>query len=372
MKWSWELGRIAGIRIRMHWTFLLLLAWVAFSYAAADGGWIAAARGVGFILAVFGCVVLHELGHAVTARRYGVTTEDITLLPIGGVARMQRMPTEPMHEFWIAIAGPAVNVVIAAVLFAGLFAAYGLGAVTTEPSFSTSFFVNLMWVNVALILFNVLPAFPMDGGRILRALLATRMDYRQATNIAASLGQMMAILFGVAGFFVNPLLLFIALFVYMGAEAEAQTVDLRETLRDVVVGDAMLSRFEILHPETTIQQAIDQLLAGSQHEFPVVDETGYRGLLRREDLAGGLKQYGAAASIRDVFTVTTETCRESDRLNDTLERMQQLGCQTLPVLRDGQIVGLVTLDNIAELIMVRHATQGRQASTAPLDTVQAA
>ncbi|QDU38128.1 Putative zinc metalloprotease Rip3 [Maioricimonas rarisocia] len=372
MKWSWNIGRIAGIRLRMHWTFLLLLAWIAISYAATDGGWIAAARGVGFILAVFGCVILHELGHALTARRYGVPTEDITLLPIGGVARMQRMPTEPMHEFWIAVAGPAVNVVIAAVLFVGLLAGYGTGAVTIEPSFSTSFFVNLMWVNVALVLFNVLPAFPMDGGRILRALLATRMDYRRATHIAASLGQMMAILFGIAGFFVNPLLLFIALFVYMGAEAEAQTVDLRESLRGFPAGSAMLTRFQTLHPDSTLQHAIDQLLAGSQHEFPVVDESGYRGLLRREDLANGLKEHGPEASIRDAFTVTSETADENDRLNDTLERMHQLGCQTLPVLRDGQVVGLITLDNIAELIMVRNAEQGRQSSATPLDPVQAA
>src|SRR5690606_25636371 len=168
MKWSWTVGSIFGIKLRIHWTFLLLLIWVGSSFMA-QGGLEAAARGIAFILAVFGCVVLHESGHALMARKFGVPTEDITLLPIGGVARMQRIPDVPMQEFWIAIAGPAVNVVIAGVLFLGLLATGGWKAATTWPSLTTSFFANLMFVNAILVAFNALPAFPMDGGRVLRS-----------------------------------------------------------------------------------------------------------------------------------------------------------------------------------------------------------
>src|SRR5690606_22047639 len=221
-----------------------------------------AGRGIAVILAVCGCVVLHESGHALMARKFGVPTEDITLLPIGGVARMQRMPDVPMQEFWIAIAGPAVNVVIAGVLFAGLVVTSGLRAATAEPSLTTSFFTNLMWVNALLVAFNALPAFPMDGGRVLRSLLATQMDYSRATGIAVSIGQGMAILFGVAGFLMpHPMLLFIALFVYLGAEAELQMVQLRDLVAGVRVREAMMTEFNVLAADATLDEAADKVLA---------------------------------------------------------------------------------------------------------------
>ncbi len=374
MKWSWTIGKIAGIRIRMHWTFLLLLAWVAVSYSVAGGGWPAAVKGIVFVLAIFGCIILHETGHALTARRYGVETEDITLLPIGGMARMQRIPTHPWQEFWIAVAGPAVNVVIAAVLFLILYAERGLGAVAEQPSFTTSFLVNLMWVNVILVAFNVLPAFPMDGGRILRALLATRMPYARATGIAAGIGQMMAILFGIAGLFYNPLLLFIALFVYLGAEAENQTVQLRDVLGDTPVRAAMMTRYRTLSPGETLQRAVDELLAGAQQDFPVVDESGFRGLLRRQDLVEAIRREGPDAPIDSAITpVAVENIpEENDLLRDTLELMRKMGCQSLPVFQDGRLVGVVTMENVGEFVMIRSATQGKHAKPPAKDVPQAA
>lgn len=358
MKWSWTIGRLFGIKVRMHWTFLLLIAWVGVSYAVNGGTVLAALQAIGFILAIFGCVILHEAGHALTARRFGVPTEDITLLPIGGVARMQRIPSEPWHEFWIAVAGPAVNVAIAGVIFLGLVAFYGLREVSAPPGLGTTFLTNLMWVNVALVLFNMLPAFPMDGGRVLRALLALKIPYVRATMIAAGVGQMMAIVFGIAGFFWNPMLLFIALFVYLGADAEARSAQVQEALRGATVRDAMMTRFRILAPEETLDTAVDELLAGAQQDFPVSNSEGYIGLLRRQDLIDALRKYGSTATVGESVKRSDKPVRESDSLEETLEMMRRMNCQSLPVLRGDQVVGIVSLENIAELMMVRAAAEG--------------
>lgn len=362
MRWSWTIGKIAGIRVRMHWTFLLLLAWVAMSYAVAGAGWLGVIKGVAFILAIFACVILHEAGHALVAKRFGVVTEDITLLPIGGMARMQRIPSQPMQELLIAVAGPAVNVAIAAVIFAGLLVAYGLGTVTEQPSPSTSFMVNLMWVNAFLVAFNILPAFPMDGGRILRAILATQIPYVKATRIAATIGQGMAILFGIVGLLVwsNPLLILIAIFVYIGAEAEAQTVETQFLLHDIPVRAAMMTRFRSLAPDDSVQTAVDELLAGAQQDFPVVVDGKFEGLLRRQDLVDALRERGPEGPIRDSIEHISEMIGEDQPLERALEVMKKLDCRSLPIFQNSHLVGLVTMDNVAELMMVRSARGGKQ------------
>lgn len=361
MKWSWTLGRIAGIKLRMHWTFLLLLAWVGLTYAAS-GGWVAAAEGIAFVLAVFACVILHECGHALMAARYGVPTEDITLLPIGGVARMQRMPDVPIQEFWIAVAGPAVNVVIAGLLFLGLLLGGGLAMATRIPTWGTSvfaFFLNLMWVNLILVVFNILPAFPMDGGRVLRALLATQMDYVRATQIAAGIGQGMAILFGFAGLFTNPLLLFIALFVYLGAEAETQMVQFRDLLRGVSVRAAMITRFRTLQGHDTLERAVDELLAGSQQDFPVTDGHGYRGMLTRQALVKGIREAGLSGTVADWASEEARPVSPDDPLMETVESMRNSQLSALPVFENDELVGLLCHENISELLMVRSAAKGQ-------------
>lgn len=372
MKWSWTIGRIAGIKVRMHWTFLLLLVWVAASFAAAGAGWAAAARGVGFVLAIFACVILHEAGHALTGRRYGVETKDITLLPIGGLARMQRMPTHPMQEFLIAIAGPAVNVVIAAVLSIFVLVGYGVGVFTSPPGLGTPFLVNLMWVNVILVAFNVLPAFPMDGGRMLRALLATRISYLRATQIAAGIGQGMAILFGLIGLLINPLLLFIALFVFLGAEAENQLVKLRDVLGDTSVREAMMTHFRTLSSNDRLQTAVDELLAGSQQDFPIVDDGQLRGILRRQDLVRVLRDEGPDARIETAISRIENPLHENDVLRDSLERMREMDLHSLPVFRDQQLVGLLTYDNVGEFVMIRTATSGQHSEAPVKDVPEAA
>ncbi|MFP5344289.1 MAG: site-2 protease family protein, partial [Gammaproteobacteria bacterium] len=230
MKWSWKLTRIAGIDVYVHATFFLLLIWLAWSYWLMMGALSAVLSGVGFILALFVCIVLHELGHALTARRYGIRTRHITLLPIGGVASMERMPSDPRQEIRVALAGPAVNVAIALALWGWLRASNGWVPPEQLGLAGGPFLQRLMIVNLFVAGFNLLPAFPMDGGRVLRAALALRMDYARATRVAASLGQGLALALGFLGLFINPFLLFIALFVWIGAAAEASATQIKSAL----------------------------------------------------------------------------------------------------------------------------------------------
>jgi Zn-dependent protease len=213
---SWNLGTISGIRIRVHWTFLILPIWIYFSSILAGSGATAALMSLIFVLAIFGCVLLHELGHALAARQFGISTRDITLLPIGGVAALERMPREPKQELWIAVAGPLVNIVIAMVLGAIL-----LGGGFTASTIGGGFLWQLAFANVALVVFNMLPAFPMDGGRVLRSILAMFMDWLKATQIAVRVGNIVAIGLGLLGILSGNLMLaFVALFVFVAARAE--------------------------------------------------------------------------------------------------------------------------------------------------------
>ena len=230
MKWSCKVGQLAGIELRIHATFLLLLGWVWANYWLAGKTMQAMLAGAGFIAALFASVVLHEMGHALAARKFGIQTRDITLLPIGGLARLQRMPEEPRQELWVALAGPAVNVAIAAILVAGLALTHGWAPFSQLSVVSGSLVERLLLANISLVLFNLIPAFPMDGGRVLRAVLASRMTYARATRIAASTGQALAMVFGFVGLFTNPMLLFIGLFVWIGASQEAGAVQTRSAL----------------------------------------------------------------------------------------------------------------------------------------------
>ncbi|MEI6278028.1 MAG: site-2 protease family protein [Verrucomicrobiae bacterium] len=219
MRWSYRIARVAGIDVKIHVTFLLLLAWFGWMYWQA-GGMAGAVEGVGFTLALFLCVLLHEFGHAFAARAYGIRTPDITLLPIGGVARLERMPDKPVQELVVALAGPAVNVAIALVLIFVLAAKISLSNFSGLDRVGGSLTAQLLWINIVLVAFNAIPAFPMDGGRVLRALLAMKLDHFLATTIAARVGQVLAVGFAVVGWFGSPMLLFIALFVFSGAQQE--------------------------------------------------------------------------------------------------------------------------------------------------------
>jgi Zn-dependent protease/predicted transcriptional regulator len=362
MKWSWKIGTIAGIGVYMHVTFLLLLGWVVISQYQQRQSWSEAISALAFLVALFGIVVLHELGHALAARRFGIRTRDITLLPIGGVARLERMPDDPKQELIVALAGPAVNVVLAILLFAVLSAGRSLQGFDAAALGSGTLLSRLMWVNVALAVFNLLPAFPMDGGRVLRALLAIRMDYVRATHIAANIGQGMALLFGFFGLFSNPFLVFIALFVWMGAAQEAGMVEMKSALGGIPVERVMLTRFRVLAPGDRLSQAVEQILAGSQQDFPVVEGGEVVGILTRGDLLRGLAKAGQAAAVSDFMQRDFRSAAPEDRAENLFARLEECHCRTMPVLRGAELVGLLTMDNIGEYMMIQTALHGAQQS----------
>ena len=314
MTWSWKLARVAGIDLYVHATFLMVIAWIALVHWNQSHRIQAVVEGVGFILALFACIVLHELGHALTARRYGIRTRDITLLPIGGVARLERMPDEPIEELWVALAGPAVNVVIALLLFAWLQASGLWESVDRLGVAIGGFAERIMIANVFLAGFNLLPAFPMDGGRALRALLATRMEYTRATQRAALIGQGMAIFFGFLGLQGNPMLIFIALFVWIGAGQEASLAQMKSSLAGIPVRKAMLTHFRTLIPANTLGDAVDLLLTGSQQDFPVVSDGRVEGMLTRKNLVAALTHAGRNARVGDHMERTCATAEASEML----------------------------------------------------------
>jgi Zn-dependent protease len=359
MKWSTKIGTFAGIDVYVHTTFLMLIAWVALAHWQTGHSVTAAVQGVAFVMALFGCVVLHEFGHALTAKRFGIKTRDITLLPIGGVARLERMPDDPKQELWVALAGPAVNVVIAGALFVvvqvtGTFAPLGALSVT-----SGSFLERLMIVNVFLVAFNMLPAFPMDGGRVLRALLAIRMDYTRATQLAANIGQGMALVFGLIGLFFNPFLMFIALFVWIGAGQEAAMTQMKSALGGIPLERAMITDFRTLSPNDSLARAVELLLSGAQQDFPVVDAGAVVGILTRGDLLTALARQEQQSLIEQVMRRDFLVADASDMLDITFQRLQGHACRTIPVVHRGNLVGLLTMDNVGEFLSIQAALAGR-------------
>jgi Zn-dependent protease/CBS domain-containing protein len=360
MKWSWKLATVAGIAVYVHATFALLIAWIAFVHWAEHRSVAAVASGVGFILALFGCVLLHELGHALAARRYAIRTRDITLLPIGGLARLERMPEDPRQELVVALAGPAVNVAIAALLFAGLAAGGGLEGPGRLSVASGPFVERLMLVNIVLALFNLVPAFPMDGGRVLRALLATRMEYTRATQMAASLGQGVALVFGLLGLVGNPFLIFIALFVWIGAEQEASLVRMRAALGGIPVDRAMLRDFQALSVTDPLDRAIELVLAGSQQDFPVLEGDEVRGILTRGDLVAALARRDRQTPVAEVMRTEFRLAESGEMLDEAFRRLQECECRTMPVLRRGRLAGLLTAENVGEFLMIQSALRARE------------
>jgi Zn-dependent protease/CBS domain-containing protein len=349
--WSWKLGRVAGIDVHVHATFLILLAWVGVVHYLEHQRVADAARGIVFILALFAVIVLHELGHALTARHYGIRTRDITLLPIGGLARLERMPDDPRQELLVALAGPAVNLVLALALGAIVTP----GPLTAWPDLAwvgSDFLVKLFWVNVSLAAFNLVPAFPMDGGRALRAVLAMRVDYVRATRIAAHVGQALALVFGLVGLFANPFLVVIALFVWMGAVAEANMVQARSALAGIPVSRLMITEFQTLAPTDTLRRASEHVLSGFQHDFPVRDGDRVVGLLTLGDLVKGLAQRGPDGTVAEAMRAPVELTEASELVDDAYQRLQAAGATTAPVLRDRRLVGLLTAENVAEFLMV--------------------
>lgn len=358
MRWSFRIGRVAGTELRVHATFLLLLLWAAFaSYQQA--GAAAAADLTLFLLSLFACIVLHEFGHIRMASRFGVRTPEVILLPIGGVARLERIPDEPRQEFLIAIAGPAVTLAIAGAL---LIVAVLLGfhpSLRDPVAGQQPFVVRLMAVNVYLLLFNLLPVFPLDGGRVFRALLAQRLGLMRATRIAGGVGQASALLMGIYGFTTGaPMLMLVALFVYLGAGAETVAVETRLAGEGLSVAQMMVTDFRTIPVHATLSQAVELLLSGEQREFPVVDNLGRtEGILTRDNLISGLHARGPTSTVAEAMTAPVPTIAPTVGFQEALAQLRSSRLPTLPVVNNGALVGLLTLDNITDLLLVRSATR---------------
>ena len=359
MSWSFRLVRILGTDVKVHFTFLLLLIYIYVSTRGANGPDAALGTTV-FVLGVFFCVLLHEFGHILMARRFGIGTPDVILLPIGGVARLERLADEPKQEFLIALAGPAVTLLIAAGLalwltYAGEALIWPLMGQGVEE---TDLWQALFYTNVGLLGFNLIPAYPMDGGRVLRAVLATRVGMVRATRIAASIGQVLAVVAGLYGLTARePMLVLIGVFVFFGAAQEAAMVEARAAGQGIIVDQMMITRYLTIPVHATLRQAVDLLLEGEQGEFPVVDNAGgLEGLLTRDHLIKALAARGpdspvSAAMARDVPVVPLGL-----PFDTALARLKGSNLPALPVVDgNGRLVGLLTLDNITDLILVRKA-----------------
>jgi Zn-dependent protease/CBS domain-containing protein len=354
MGWSIMVGRIAGTAVRIHITFLLFLLWIGFS-SWRTGGSEQAWNGILFMVLLFACVLAHEFGHIFMARRFGIATPDVTLLPIGGVAQLERLPEKPWEQLWVAIAGPAVNVVIALVLIFVMGAATDVQQLAQIEDARVTLVARLASANLFLAVFNLLPAYPMDGGRVLNAILAMRMDPRRAIQISARIGQGFALLLGFLGLFGNPLLVFIAIFIYMAAASEAQGSTMQATTSGLAVSDAMETKFATIPIDATLAAAVDALLASSQHEFPVVDAFGKpMGVLTRDRLLDALRTKAPETSVADALDTGAPSVRPRDPLDAAMQTLSRLGAPAISVVdEDGRTVGMLTMQNIVEMMLIK-------------------
>jgi Zn-dependent protease/CBS domain-containing protein len=356
MRWSLPIGSVAGTVIRIHVTFLLFLVWL-WALFFRQGGAEAAWQGTTFIVLIFFCVLLHELGHVLAARYYGVKTRDVTLWPFGGIASMKRMPEKPSQELVVAVAGPAVNVIIIAVLALWLGPRLGTGSLAELDSPALSMAGKVLWANVILVAFNLIPAFPMDGGRVLRALLAMSLGNARATELAARIGQAFAVIFGILGVLYNPMLIVIAVFVFLAASGEAKNAELHAMARGAVVYDAMITEFQSLPTNATVNDAVDALIRTTQAEFPVVNGAGrLRGVLFRDAMIKALKERGPATPVLEVMITDVPTVPTRAKLETAMRYLTE---KNLPVIgvtdAERRLVGLLTLENLGEMMMVHEA-----------------
>jgi Zn-dependent protease/CBS domain-containing protein len=352
------LMRIAGIDLRMHVTFPLILVWAAVAFGVLQGrGTQGAIFGVVVTLILFVIVILHELGHALTARRFGVPTEQIVLLPIGGVAQLQRIPEKPIAELLIALAGPAVNFALAIILWLvgqgfGFQLQDSLAAIMTLERFSFDALYGYVFVaNLFLAVFNLLPAFPMDGGRVLRALLASVLPYARATQIAVIIGQGMAFLFGLWGFLGGGFfLILIAIFIFIGAGQEGQMVQVRNVLQDVRVGQAFSRQVQAVGVDDPLQRAVDLTLGSFQADFPVIDSGNHVvGLIAMSDIMKALNEHNTAVPVRQVMRNAFMTAAPDEDLFQVHQRMQEAKQDAIPVVQAGAFLGMLTLRDLNEV-----------------------
>lgn len=350
MKWSFKVGSIFGVPLNVHITFILLLILVYFVGGSVIGA--GGFQGVVFVVLVFASVVFHELSHSIVARHYGIKVEDITLLPIGGVARMADTPEKPIQEIVIAGAGPAASLFLAFLLW---FVAdiFGTGITITDMSIRGSLLAELTAVNFILAVFNLLPAFPMDGGRILRGFMGLYLSPYQATRIAVGIGQVFAIgMFFLGILSGNFFMILIALFVYLGAETEERQMGIMVALGGSKAQDAMISELHTLNPDQTVADAAIRFCKGFQSDFPVMDDRRLIGLVTREAIVDTLHQKGPSTPVFEIMARDFPVASEQTPLTEILRKMQSTNSKAVPILNHGELKGLITLEQIGRYNML--------------------
>jgi Zn-dependent protease/CBS domain-containing protein len=368
MSWSVKLFTISGIDVKVHLTFVLILIWAAYTWGAAQGAGLAGALfGVVAMLLLFGCITLHELAHSLVALRYGVRVREIVLLPIGGVSQIEEMPGKPAQELWIALVGPLVSILLGVIFFV-VVTLVGAPSSFTAAGFSLapggggwlSLVSYLAFANLVLGLFNLIPAIPMDGGRVLRALLALRFEQRRATAVAVAIGQGLAFAIGLYGFLNgNFFLILIAVFVWMGAGQEGGAAEAKGALANLVVRDAMTRRPETVAPNDRLARAVELTLSTAQADFPVLGGPDKRvvGLLTRRDLIRGLHERGPDDTVEAAMRTTFATATPDESLFDVQRRMQVSGINVVPIVEQGALVGVLTTTDVSEAIWLRTASR---------------
>ncbi|HLF53475.1 site-2 protease family protein [Flavobacterium sp.] len=355
MKGSFKIGNIAGINLFIHWTFSILIAYIVFSNYRAGQNAEQIIWSVIFILSIFVTVLMHEMGHALAAKRFNIITKDITLLPIGGLARIESMPEKPKEELIIAIAGPAVNIAIA--MITGLFITIPDAKVLNEQLISginaNNFFLAFYFVNLWLALFNFIPAFPMDGGRVLRALLAMKFERQVATNIAARIGQILALGFIFLGFYYNPFLIFIGLFVMLSAQAEAEYTQVKSMLKGYKVKDVLMKHYQKIDAGEKIKAAVQMLLNGQSKNFLVTENDEPVGTLSRNEIIKALSEQGENELIRNAMNSNLIFLNTDALLEEVFQQAQQNKSNLMPVMENNRLIGAIDTENILEFIMVK-------------------
>lgn len=351
MKWSFQIGKLFGIPIRVHITFLLLLLFIGI-VGSRQGGGSGAVFGMVSIIFIFICVVLHEVGHSLTAIHYGIEVKEIVLMPIGGVSRMEDIPEDPKKEIVISVVGPLVSFGLALVFFI-------IAKVTNQNTdiralslFSGNLVANLFWINLILGMFNLVPAFPMDGGRVLRGILATGMESLKATKIAVGVGQAFAILLFFFGIFFNWWMALIAIFIYLGAEGEERMVALRTTLGKSRVKMAMLTDVQTISPHQTVGDVLENICHGFQQDFPVVEEGEVVGILTKETIFSTLHKHEKSTLVRDVMQKDFISTTEDAPLSDIFKKMTAEKLSVVPVMRGKELRGMINIEQIGKYHMI--------------------
>ncbi len=356
-RYALSLGKPFGIKVKVHWTFIFLIAWIVIVSLNRGLETPQILMHVLFVFALFFCVVLHELGHSLTAIKFGGNVTGITLLPIGGMAHMTKMPEKPKEEFLVSAAGPLVNVVIAILIwiYLALFQPVNLEEMKFVAITRENFLVMLMAANIFIVVFNLIPAFPMDGGRLFRAALSIKMKRVDATRIAKDIGQIFAIFFILAGLFINPFLVIIGIFILLGAKGEYEMIQYQDALKQFSVEDVLNKNFAELDMEDTLGDAAQKLIHIPDNGFVIKSEGKYKGILTKNEIINGLNNLGKEGKIKDAVNTDVEPVKPNAKLFDVFQDMNRKRNYLVPVISKDEILGVLDIDNLKELILIQRA-----------------